>query len=90
MRHYYDVYSLLKRPDVQAFIGTAAYGAHKAKRFRQADNSNIEQNEAFILSNPETGKLREEAIAKTSALYYGEKPTFTQILDMISNWAERL
>jgi hypothetical protein len=90
MRHYYDVYSLLKRPDVQAFIGTAAHGAHKAKRFRQADNSNIEQNEAFILSNPETRKLREAAIAKTSALYYGEKPTFTQILDMISNWAERL
>jgi hypothetical protein len=90
MRHYYDVYSLLKRPEVQAFTGTAAYGAHKAKRFRQADNPNIEQNEAFILSNPETRKLYEEAFAKTSALYYGEKPTFTQILNIISNWAERL
>ena len=29
MRHYYDVYSLLKRPEVQAFIGTDAYNAHK-------------------------------------------------------------
>jgi hypothetical protein len=25
MRHYYDVYSLLQRPEVQAFIGTGAY-----------------------------------------------------------------
>ena len=25
MRHYYDVYSLLKRPEVQEFIGTDAY-----------------------------------------------------------------
>ena len=29
MRHYYDVYSLLRRPEVQAFIGTEAYKAHK-------------------------------------------------------------
>lgn len=37
MRHYYDIYSLLKRPEVQALIGMHAYTAHKTKRFRQDD-----------------------------------------------------
>jgi len=46
MRHYYDVYSLLQRSEVQAFIGTDEYKAHKARRFRRADNPNIAQNEA--------------------------------------------
>jgi hypothetical protein len=50
MRHYYDVYSLLQQPDVQAFVGTEAYRAHKAKRFRQGDNPNIAENQAFLLS----------------------------------------
>lgn len=47
MRHYYDVYSLLQLPEVQAFIGADAYRAHKAKRFSQADNPDIAQNQAF-------------------------------------------
>jgi Nucleotidyl transferase AbiEii toxin, Type IV TA system len=41
MRHYYDVYSLLRCPDVQAFIGTKPYNAHKTKRFRGGDIPNI-------------------------------------------------
>ena len=51
MRHYYDVYALLERTEVKAFIGTEAYEAHKAKRFRRGDNRNIAQNQAFILSD---------------------------------------
>ncbi len=90
MRHYYDVYSLLKRPEVQAFIGTDAYKAHKAKRFRRGDNPNIAQNEAFVLSNPETRKAYEKAYEDTSALYYGDKPSFDQILKEIAAWADRL
>src|SRR6266446_2006382 len=38
MRHYYDVYCLLRRPEVQAFIGTAAYEEHKQSHFPKADN----------------------------------------------------
>ncbi|UQR68089.1 nucleotidyl transferase AbiEii/AbiGii toxin family protein [Bradyrhizobium sp. C-145] len=41
MRHYYDVYELLQRKEVQDFIGTDAYKEHKQKRFRQGDNLNI-------------------------------------------------
>ncbi|WP_249734843.1 nucleotidyl transferase AbiEii/AbiGii toxin family protein [Bradyrhizobium sp. sGM-13] len=34
MRHYYDVYEQLQRPEVQEFIGTEGYKQHKQKRFR--------------------------------------------------------
>jgi hypothetical protein len=90
MRHYYDVYSLLQRRDVQNFIGTEAYKAHKAKRFRGADNPDIMHNEAFLLSDPETRKTYADAFAASSALYYGDKPTFDQVLGEIKTWADRL
>jgi hypothetical protein len=90
MRHYYDIYSLLRHPDVQAFIGTQAYRAHKAKRFRQGDNPNIAENEAFILSDPATRESYAKAYAESTALYYGDKPTFEEILAEIGDWAERL
>ena len=90
MRHYYDVYSLLRRSEVQTFIGTDAYKAHKAKRFRQADNPNIAQNQAFIVSDPETRKTYDKAFAASTAQYYGDKPTFEQILKEIDVWVDRL
>jgi hypothetical protein len=90
MRHYYDIYKLLQRPEVQAFIGTDAYKAHKEKRFPKADNQNIAQNQAFILSDPATRKLYADAYATTSALYYKGKPSFEQILAEIGKWADRL
>jgi Nucleotidyl transferase AbiEii toxin, Type IV TA system len=90
MRHYYDIYSLLRRPEVQAFIGTDAYKAHKAKRFPKADNQDIAQNDAFILADPETRKAYAKAFADSSALYYADKPTFEQILEEIGKWIDRL
>jgi hypothetical protein len=90
MRHYYDVYSLLQRPEVQAFIGTNAYRAHKAKRFSPADNPGIAQNQAFLLGDPETRQTYEKAYAASTALYYGDKPTFEQILAEIGTWIDRL
>ena len=83
MRHYYDVYELLGRSDIQAFVGTEAYKAHKTKRFPKADDQNIAQNQAFIVSDPATHKLYGKAYEDSSALYYGSKPTFTQILERI-------
>jgi hypothetical protein len=90
MRHYYDVYCLLKRSEVQAFIGTEAYKAHKQKRFPKADNQTITENEAFILSDPNTRALYKNAYADSSALYYTDKPTFEQILSAIEASAKRL
>jgi hypothetical protein len=90
MRHYYDVYSLLQRPDVRAFVGTADYQAHKTKRFRGGDNPHIAQNQAFILADPKTRKAYAKAFAESSALYYGDKPTFEQVLKTIGTYIDRL
>jgi hypothetical protein len=90
MRHYYDVYALLRRPEVRSFIGTPAYEAHKAKRFRGGDNPNIAQNPAFVLADPETRKVYAEAFAQSSALFHGDKPSFEQILEEIDKWIDRL
>lgn len=90
IRHYYDVCGLLERPEVQAFVGTDAYRAHKVKRFRQADNQNIAQNEAFILSDKATREAYAKAYADTGALYYDNPPTFDQILAKIVEWRDRL
>jgi hypothetical protein len=90
MRHYYDVFCLLDRPDVQAFIGTDEYNAHKATRFRHGDNQIIAQNEAFLLSDPKTRKRYANAFEQSKALYYGDKPTFEQILGRIGEWIDSL
>lgn len=90
MRHYYDAYCLLDRPDVQAFIGTGEYRAHKERRFRQGDNQIIAQNEAFVLSDSRTRELYARAFSSSTALYYGDTPTFEQLLAKIGSWIERL
>jgi hypothetical protein len=90
MRHYYDAYRLLDLPEVQAFIGTNEYKAHKAKRFPRADNQVIAENEAFRLSDPEVRRRYALAFADSTALYYGTPPTFEQVLGRISEWTDRL
>jgi hypothetical protein len=90
MRHYYDIYKLLGEPEVQGFIGTEAYKAHKRARFRQGDNAIIAENEAFILSDSKTRILYERAYDSSGALYYAGKPTFGQILTRLKKWTEKL
>jgi hypothetical protein len=90
MRHYYDVHELLQQPDVQGFIGTDAYKAHKHARFRQGDNQNIAENDAFLLSDAKTRVQYANAYERSSDLYYAEKPSFEQILSEIGKWAVRL
>jgi hypothetical protein len=90
MRHYYDVYSLLKRAEVRAFVGTDDYKTHKTKRFRPGDNPNIAENPGFLLSDQQVRATYKTAYTQTTALYYKTKPTFEQILDEIARWAPRL
>ena len=90
MRHYYDIYELLRRSEVQRFIGTDAYRVHKQARFRKDDNQNIAENEAFILSNAKTRALCADAHERSRALYYTGKPTFEQILAEITKRANKL
>jgi Nucleotidyl transferase AbiEii toxin, Type IV TA system len=90
VRHYYDVYSLLMRPEVQTFIGTDAYKDHKAKRFRGGDERDLTKNQAFHLDDPATRAAYAKGYNATSALYYAGKPTLDEILIEIAKWTDRL
>lgn len=90
MRHYYDVFCLLGDPDVQAFIGTEAYHAHKKVRFRTGDDPDLTRNPAFRLDGNETRAAFERAYARTRALYYRDQPSLETILSRISRAAPSL
>jgi hypothetical protein len=90
MRHYYDVCCLLQDPTVQAFVGTQGYVDHKAKRFPKTDNPVIAENEAFVLSEPETRATLQKAYMASSAIYFRGQPTFDDILAEIAKWAPTL
>lgn len=83
MRHYYDIYCLLDNAQVQAFLGTPEYLAHKQARFPKADNQHIASNDAFLLSNPVTRALYQREYEKTEALYYKGQIPFGDILSRI-------
>ena len=85
MRHYYDVFCLLKEPDVQSFIGTKEFTDHKTKRFRQGDNLVLAENEAFLLSDPEIRALYAKAYEESHTLYYRDQPDFKEILQALAN-----
>jgi hypothetical protein len=85
MRHYYDLSQLLDHPDVQSFIGTEEYHQRKKERFRKADNLKIVENEAFLLSDSETRELYQRAFETTRPLYFGEIPSFDDILGKIQS-----
>lgn len=90
MRHYYDLYCLLDCAEVQAFIGTDKYFAHKKDRFPQADEIDIRKNPAFELSDEDIRAKFETAYANTAALYYREQPVLTDIIARVQKEAARL
>ncbi len=90
MRHYYDVYCLLKNPEIQDFILTEEYKVHKEKRFRKGDNPIIVENEAFILHEKETRQKYQNEYELSQSLYYKEKPTFQEILQIIEKFSDKL
>lgn len=81
MRHYYDVFQLLKLKRVQEFIGSEEYLVHKELRFREADEKDLWNNDAFTISNFETQKLYQQSFERTKGLYYKGQPMFRDILE---------
>lgn len=90
MRHYYDVFQLLKLKRVQDFIGSEGYIAHKDLRFRNADEKRLTKNDAFIISNTETQKLYQQSFEKTKGLYYKGQPKFSDILESFKSFLPRM
>jgi hypothetical protein len=85
MRQYYDVYSLLARPEILAFIGSPAYLAHKTARFSRKDAEiPVPENEAFLLSGPAIRADFSKRYKSTAALYYHGQPDFEEVLARIN------
>jgi hypothetical protein len=85
LRHYYDIYCLLDNPEVADFIKSDDYQTRKEHRFRRDDNLCIAENEAFLLSSPETKDLYRSEYEKTVDLYYDEMVPFDTILQRIKD-----
>lgn len=90
MRHYYDLAQLLDHADAQSFIGTPEYHERKEIRFRTDDNLNIAENDAFLIADPAVREEYERAFQKTLPLYYGNQPTFKDILARIQASIDQL
>lgn len=90
MRHYYDLFQLLKLERVQKFIGTSEYFLHKKERFRQDDEKDLTKNEAFILSDPKIRSLYQDTFQKTKGLYYKGQLQFDEILEALNTYLDKL
>ncbi len=91
MRQYYDIARLLDHADVQAFMGTPDYHAHKNERFPAKDKEiPIAENEAFLLSNPVLRSQFRKRYEETASLYYNGQPDFDSLLDKIKESIEKL
>jgi Nucleotidyl transferase AbiEii toxin, Type IV TA system len=90
MRHYYDIYRLLQDSQVQLFITTQEYAEHKLKRFRDGDDPNIVRNEAFLLQDPFVRNQYREQYNLSNSLYYKEKPSFDEIMELIHLFVRKL
>ncbi len=91
MRQYYDVYCLLGNSDIQAFIGTPEYVAHKAARIKGADNKTpLREHPALLLSDSETRESFQNRYKSTSKLYYNGQPEFEEIITRINLYLEML
>jgi hypothetical protein len=91
MRQYYDVYCLLKNPEVQEFIGTPEYLIHKAARFRGADKEiQLPEHPALLLNDQNIRQKFEERYQTSAALYYREQPSFDEIISYIQEYIPKL
>ena len=88
MRHYYDLYKLLERDDVQAFIGTDEYEDFKKERFGR-DDTRVRNSGGFNLS-PDDLNVFERAYARSEGLYFRGRPSFQEILARFAEHSNRL
>ena len=91
LRQYYDVYCLLKHPDVQKFIGTQEYQTHKSVRFRGADKEiALSVHPAFHLPDKKMRSAFEKQYKNSSKLYYIDQPDFEVVLAGIQKYIHLL
>jgi hypothetical protein len=75
---------LLQNSEVQAFIGTDQYYAHKNRRFPAIDRQKpLIENEALILVDVHIRVLYQKEYERRAALYYQGQPPFDEVLAVI-------
>lgn len=90
IRHYYDLYQLIEREDVQNFIATDEYNSFKLEHFGRSDDIVIKNSDAFKFLDPKDRETFDKAYSRSNNLYYTGRPSFQQILDRINQDIERL
>lgn len=91
IRQYYDVYSLLSETSVQQFIGSKEYHLYKQKRFPKEDlEIPTRNNEAFLLNDPKNRENLERRYNSSKALYYNGQPPFSEVIERIHNFIDRM
>lgn len=91
MRHYYDIYMLLKLPDVQKFLGTENYLKHKTHKFGPKDEFDLTKNEAFIMSDKSIFNFFSQKHNENEPLHYdGKFPSFQEIMSEIGKFRSKM
>jgi hypothetical protein len=91
MRQYYDVFSLLAYENVVQFIGTDEYLKHKKLRFSKEDfEIPINENEAFLLNDPEIKADFQKRYEASKGLYFRGQPLFEDVIERIRQHIDRL
>lgn len=90
MRHYYDIFCLLKLDRVRDFIGTPEYLIHKEDRFNNKDALDLTKSEAFLLSDSKIRDLHSSRYKAISDFFYNTPPSFDTILDRIKEVLPKL
>ncbi len=91
MRQYYDIYCLLGNAEIQEFLGSPEYIAHKAARIKGTDNLiPLNEHPALQLNDSEKRESFKSRYLSTSKLYYNGQPDFEEILARIAVHLHRL
>ena len=80
---------MLDQADIQKFIGTKPYQAHKKERLKKLSDT-IRNHPAFSLSNPKEKLLFEKEYLRQKSLYYTGQIPFIKILSRIKKYSEKL
>ena len=88
MRHYYDVYCLLKVEEVLAFTHTQEFISYR-KQIASHISHDIPcaKNEALLLSNPDDLATFTTEYKLKESMYYQGQPDFEQVIAAIRKWA---
>lgn len=91
LRHYYDLYCLLDRTEIQNFLGSPEYQLHKQKRFKGTDRIiPLAEHPALSLSLPGEREEFQHQLSLTANLYYRGLPTLNTILNRIQSHQHKL